>query len=946
MRPCKLTISAFGPYAGVTELDLDRLGSSGLYLITGDTGAGKTTIFDAITFALYGEASGNSREPEMMRSMYADPGTPTYVEMEFLYQGKKYTIRRNPEYLRPKDRGEGMTKQKAEAELIFPDGRLPVTKSRDVTRAVEEMLGLDKQQFTQVAMIAQGDFLKLLLAKTEERSRIFREIFHTKPYQILQEQLKDASGSLRLEYEEVSRSIHQYVQGIQCGENSLYRTQLENAGKKHQVISIGETLEILKQILKEDEEKAADTQGQLEQLEQELEEVNRQLGKVQTIARTRESLVREEARLASWEPEYEKAKTEWEEQQKQKPLLEQLVWQLHEEQSRLKEYDEILKQKRQLELWGKEYYRQKELAEQNKKKVLSLDESIASVKAEIAGMQGADQGYLELRQEWQELEQKKQQLDELLGREKAYRQFREQLQQAQQNYLRQAERSKGLRMDYEQKEKAFLDEQAGILAANLKEGEPCPVCGSRDHPIPAKMTSTVITREELMRARETLQREEEKTGQYSLRAGEWKGKVDSLRSGLEEQRKLVLGAEAEQLFGTEGCSDYGENHPAESCRESEWGLLLERAAKKNDRKRSELAGMLQEKEGQIRRRKKLEAELPKLENRRQEVQQETEKLLREQAALTAQARVLKEQIEKGTASLKYESKEIAEKTIGQLAAQKEEMEQANQKVQEALELGQRAVENGRSAVKILKEQLQQEEEPDGEALRLRQETLLLRKKELSGQKTKLYARINGNQQILESISKQKDTMERVEQKWGWMRALSNTANGNVSGKDKIMLETYIQMTYFDRTLRRANLRLMTMTGGQYELVRKMSAANQKSQSGLELDVIDHYNGTKRSVQTLSGGEAFKASLALALGLSDEIQASAGGICLDTMFVDEGFGSLDEESLNQALRALSDLTEGSRLVGIISHVSELKERIDKQIIVIKERAGGSHARVEI
>ena len=189
-------------------------------------------------------------------------------------------------------------------------------------------------------------------------------------------------------------------------------------------------------------------------------------------------------------------------------------------------------------------------------------------------------------------------------------------------------------------------------------------------------------------------------------------------------------------------------------------------------------------------------------------------------------------------------------------------------------------------------------------------------------------------------------MERVEQKWGWMRALSNTANGNVSGKDKIMLETYIQMTYFDRTLRRATLRLMTMTGGQYELVRKISAANQKSQSGLELDVIDHYNGTKRSVQTLSGGEAFKASLALALGLSDEIQASAGGICLDTMFVDEGFGSLDEESLNQALRALSDLTEGSRLVGIISHVSELKERIDKQIIVIKERAGGSHARVEI
>ena len=247
MRPCKLTISAFGPYAGVTELPLEQLGSCGLYLITGDTGAGKTTIFDAITFALYGEASGSSREPEMLRSMYAEPGTPTFVEMEFLYQGKKYTIRRNPEYLRPKDRGEGMTRQKAEAVLTFPDDRLPLTKSREVTRAVEEMIGLDKQQFTQVAMIAQGDFLRLLLAKTEERSRIFREIFHTKPYQILQEQLKNASGSLRLEYEEVVRSIQQYVQGIRCGENSGSFLLLEHAREKNQSVSIGETVEILKQ---------------------------------------------------------------------------------------------------------------------------------------------------------------------------------------------------------------------------------------------------------------------------------------------------------------------------------------------------------------------------------------------------------------------------------------------------------------------------------------------------------------------------------------------------------------------------------------------------------------------------------------------------------------------------------------------------------------------------
>ena len=984
MRPCKLTISAFGPYAGVTELPLEQLGSCGLYLITGDTGAGKTTIFDAITFALYGEASGSSREPEMLRSMYAEPGTPTFVEMEFLYQGKKYTIRRNPEYLRPKDRGEGMTRQKAEAVLTFPDDRLPLTKSREVTRAVEEMIGLDKQQFTQVAMIAQGDFLRLLLAKTEERSRIFREIFHTKPYQILQEQLKNASGSLRLEYEEVVRSIQQYVQGIRCGENSGSFLLLEHAREKNQSVSIGETVEILKQILLEDRESVVRTDGELELLEQQLEEGNRRLGRLQTMIRARESLEREEKELALREPEYEKAKEEWKELLKEKPLLEKLTLQLHEEKAQLKEYDKILTWRRQLETWEKECQSQKALAAQKKQEGSSLEARMDSVKKEIAGLQGIDQGYLQLHQQWQRLVQKEKQLEELRLQVSELSRMTEKLSQAQRRYLQQAEQERILRREYERKEKAFLDEQAGILAATLEEGEPCPVCGSRNHPAPAGMTATAVTREELKRTKQALQGEEERTGQYSLWAGELKGKADSMRLALEEKMKKLPGgmgeavrgavltgpeasAAGEILDGSEpsagGAGLSGSEAAAGGAglsgleaavggaglggseKAAEWSRILELEAERNHREQTELSRILKEKEKQIKRRRKMESDLPELEKRQQKVQQEVEKILREQAALMAQARILREQTEKGTVALKYESKEEAEKNIRKLTEQKEGLEQAFQKVQKALEQGQRAVENGRSAVKVLKEQLQREPETDGEALKLSQEALLEKKRELSRQKTQLASRVSGNEQILQSIEKQKDAMEQVEKRWSWMRALSNTANGNVPGKDKIMLETYIQMTYFDRTLRRANLRLMTMTGGQYELIRKETAANQKSQSGLELDVIDHYNGTKRSVQTLSGGEAFKASLALALGLSDEIQASAGGIQLDTMFVDEGFGSLDEESLNQALRALSDLTEGNRLVGIISHVSELKERIDRQIIVTKERTGGSHARVE-
>ena len=325
-------------------------------------------------------------------------------------------------------------------------------------------------------------------------------------------------------------------------------------------------------------------------------------------------------------------------------------------------------------------------------------------------------------------------------------------------------------------------------------------------------------------------------------------------------------------------------------------------------------------------------------------QEKQEELRREQAALQAQAGLLDEQIRKGAAALEYESRKIAEEKIQQMAAAKKAMEQNLKEIQAAYEAGKKAVERGRASVKVLKEQLAGEPEEDTDALSARRAELQESRARLNAAHTEISARIAANRQAQTELERQQAQIGELEQRWAWVRALSNTANGNLPGKDKIMLETYIQMACFDRTLMRANIRLMTMTGGQYELARRVEAANQRSQSGLELDVIDHYNGSRRSVQTLSGGEAFKASLSLALGLSDEIQASAGGIQLDTMFVDEGFGSLDEESLNQALRALDDLSEGNRLVGIISHVADLKERIDRQIVVTKDRQGGSRAKI--
>lgn len=938
MRPTKLTMSAFGPYAGVEVLPLEELGDSGLYLITGDTGAGKTTIFDAITFALYGEASGNNREPEMLRSMYAKPLTPTYVEMEFLYRGKPYRIRRNPEYMRPKGRGEGMTRQRAEAELYFPDGRPPVTKTREVTRAVEELLGLNKQQFTQVAMIAQGDFLRLLLAKTEDRSRIFREIFRTKPYQVLQERLKDASGKLRQEYEEAVRSIRQFSQEIRCQETSIYREPLEKVQTAGEWASLAEVLELLERILKQDLIQNEEGLRRQEELEAALEQVNQKIGKQEAFQRGKKQLAFEEEQLKLWEPRYEAALQAWQTAQGRGPEREALALQIHEARGRLREYEEVQvlrKRKEQQQTAAQDLSRK---TEQLQSADMQCSQQIEAVRQELLQLADVDGGYQELLQRRQELEQEKQKLQQWELEQSAYETLERKLSQARQRYLQQAEAAEQLRQEYEARERRFLDQQAGILAQELKEGRPCPVCGSVNHPAPAVFREKAVSKEELDRIKARLSREETSRGELSLAAGELKGRTEAAWSQVRKTGAQIR----EKMRETGGGSV--QDTEGEASLKAEFRRLLLSGLQGNQERMEAAVKAIGQKEQQMRRRQALNDRLPQLEEQRQKLARRRETLLAQQAALRAQIDSLQEQIQEREAKLTYEKKELAQAQIGKLEEKKKALDESCEKAKAAYEMGRSAVENGRKVVEALRNQLGREPEEDLSGLRQRQEALLEERRTVLEKRTNIATRLEVNRRVRQELQRHQEEQKELEEQLAWVRALSNTANGTVPGKDKIMLETYVQMAYFDRILAKANIRLMTMSGGQYELVRRSQASNQRSQSGLELDVLDHYNGTRRSVQTLSGGEAFQASLSMALGLSDEIQSLAGGIQLDTMFVDEGFGSLDEEALNQALKALNGLTEGSRLVGIISHVQELKERIDRQIIVKKGSSGGSRAAV--
>ena len=369
---------------------------------------------------------------------------------------------------------------------------------------------------------------------------------------------------------------------------------------------------------------------------------------------------------------------------------------------------------------------------------------------------------------------------------------------------------------------------------------------------------------------------------------------------------------------------------------------LREETQENSRRMTELQNLIREEMKRKKRKQELDGWIPDQEaallRAEEAVRREQIACAEREAGLTA----LTEQTERLAASLTMGSRREAEEQFNGLSRQKRELERAGEEAEQAYRNVQQEISHERGRIRSLRERLRETPRPDKEKLEADRRGLDERYGGLQDRLTDTRTRLAANGSALRHILQQSDALQETEERWAWVKALSDTANGNLAGREKVMLETWIQTTYFDRIIDRANTRFMVMSGGQYELKRRAEAENNRCQSGLELDVIDHYNGTTRSVKTLSGGESFQASLSLALGLSDEVQSSAGGIRLDTMFVDEGFGSLDEEALRQAVRALSALSEGNRLVGIISHVSELKEKIDRQIVVTKDRAGGSRA----
>lgn len=917
MRPLKITMSAFGPYAGEVTLDMQKLGKSGIYLITGDTGAGKTTVFDAISYALYGEASGNYRENTTLRSKYASADTPTFVELEFEYNNEIYKINRNPEYPRPNKRGEGFTKQSANAELVMPDGSV-ITKIKEVSAKVEEIIGINKNQFSQIAMIAQGDFRKLLNCETNERSKIFRKIFKTEPYHNIEIKLSSLFNELRRNREKEKSGIEQYINQLKCNENDTLSLELERA--KSGDVLIEDVIKLAGEIINKDTLEYTKTQKNIESINEEIEKINSNIKLYENQEATKKAYAKASAKLEELKTKRNECEKAYKSAEAQRERLDDLTRKINLINSKMPKYDELKSLENSINERAQSFEKSNNSLKQKQQEITLLEKEIDEKSKALEEVKGADLLVQKLNVQKEEINKKAETLKELKTEIDRCKTEQKNLKNAQSFAKSALDEYGALENEYNQIYIAFFNEQAGIIADELKDGEPCPVCGSTSHPNLARKSENAPSQADVESAQNLVKKAQEKADKARDTASALKSRFDEIAANVKSAAKKLFGTD-DNVF-----DDYNSNINALK-KEYDCTLALLKTA-------NEKLNLYQ----------KLDKEIPKIQEKQKSLSDEISTLNTQKASDEAFISENTKRVTSIKSELDFESADLAKDKLKEYTNLSNDIQNAIEKSKNAFDDIKSEYDTQKGTKASLENALKEFKEIDLASLNEKSLKLNEYKKDVDETAKSLYSRIENNKSRVDDISKKRDILKGYDDKYVWLKALSETANGDISGKEKITLETFVQMTYFDSIIRKANIRLLTMSDGQYELVRRSDAETLKKNEGLALDVIDHFNGSSRSVSTLSGGESFMASLCLALGLSDEIQSSNGGIKLDTMFVDEGFGSLDGEALDRALSALTSLSQGNRLVGIISHVDALCDRIDNKIVITKDRTIGSNAQI--
>ncbi|MBC8563387.1 AAA family ATPase [Jutongia huaianensis] len=1048
MKPIKLLISAFGPYADeMPEIDFRQFEDKGLFLISGDTGAGKTTIFDAICFALYGTTSGTYRDTKNLRSEYAGEGTDSYVDFYFSHQGKEYHVKRQPAYERPKKRGTGVITENEKA-VFQEQGQSPVEGVKQVNAAVEELLHINDKQFKQIAMIAQGEFWELLNAKTEQRTEILRTIFMTDPYKNIEYKLKDRMNHSFGIKNTAENSVIQYFGDAVAEEEGELSELQERAKGSGSAWNIDEMVELLDRLTDSDKAKYCEKQEVLKSAERDLKACQDTLAMAKTnndfIAR-REVLRKEQKELTDQKAEMEalekrlmrqktatrgvypayttwKSKEQeiqntqeeillkmqglekaqnkaqestkvWETAQKRRPEAEKLqkkADKLQEQKLKYQQRDELLAAQVTL----KQAQREQAQAETElKAQAKELECQIGSWKEQVASQKEKPSELALAQNEKEKLDTLWNNIDDILEEQlPKWEQQQKDLSQKQDIFCVAREKYEEIHTKREAAERILENCRAGILAEHLEEGQKCPVCGSQHHPEPASLPEQFITEEQFKK----LQKQEEERQQQKQAANTEAEKSKTALQGLEVRlREKITGCLEHPLL--DGPVQEGTlEDMIKQLREAE--SFVRRKSQENENTRTALAQIC--------------AELEKTQDLLEKAQgEDTERLknageqlnTRKQETLTAVAEV--EATLKTLAELPFEDWKTAENEVKKAAQaaedilteiseaerQKKEADLAVASLQASLTTQNETLQNQQKLEKIYKEHLEtavREQKfasldemlsyvTEEEAIAGSEETLSGYRQKCSTNHTQLEQaerdaegkayvdmdalneacqekeravqelrrevnvienRININTEKRINIAAQKETMETAGKEYEHCRKLYNLVKGT-TGNGKITLEQYIQAAGFDGIIAAANRRLLPMSDGQYELYRQDSVG-KKSNNFLDLEVLDNYTGHRRPVGNLSGGESFKASLSLALGLSDTVSSNLGGIQMDALFVDEGFGTLDRKSMDNAMDSLTGLSSANKLVGIISHREELMENIPQQIKVKKTKDGSS------
>ncbi|MCM3764248.1 SMC family ATPase [Neobacillus niacini] len=1036
MRPLKLTMQAFGPYAETESIDFTKLGNRTMFVISGKTGSGKTTIFDAITYAIYGKASGEDRNGPELRSQFARDDLLTEVSLDFSLRNKRYCITRSPQQLKKKDKGDGYTQIGAKAELYewSPDGEksLLASKVNDVEEKIKEIMLIDANQFRQILMIPQGEFRKLLTSDSKDKEVILQRLFHTQLYKMVEDKLKEEATQLKKSVEDQVQARNEAIRRIQAVTNEELRGYLEAGSVNDTIImplleieiaGMAEQLEKLKDILNEKSTERDRIKAQLFEAEAILKQL-----------RTKEELKEEEARLGSQEHFFKEVDVQIQRAQraallaKQEELCHRLKRDADQYETNVKAIkEEITKYTAMVETYDaqlqkeqdREGERQAALDEVNRLVNMKDDvysfAALAKETAKTEGLQAAakeKQQQLEKQLEGNEarakvLQAKKEEIEKgkitylenkakldrlqtefdrlekyetLLGR---HREAVGKLQAISGRYENTAAKLADARALVEELEQKWLYGQASLLAANLRDGEACPVCGSEHHPAPATLNDHGLPSEEDLKAakaeavkwekaksadesllyqsqsiektaKEAL--EETLAGIVSLRPGFTeedlsfvKGDVKAKRAGLMqvqsnlEQQIRLFDRVIQQLADME-TEKYNLQNQSQQAAAEATELTIQFTEKKTNLTR--MMNAIPENlrtEAEYERvytasKKHHELLVKQLEEAGKRLQAAKEKLTTETARLIDAEKLLKDkQLELLT------EREVFKTNLSEQGFENYNVYYSSKRTETEIQRLSAELRDYRERLRSVSDRLRELTElladvkvPDVAGLKAELDRIGNEIEGLNHEHTNLFMKKRDNEEIYSQVGRLNESMKVLEERYKLIGHLYEITKGQNSFR--ITFERYVLAAFLDDILREANYRLRKMTSGRYELLRKTDRSKGNAQSGLELLVFDQYTGQERHVKTLSGGESFKASLSLALGLADVVQNYAGGVSLETMFIDEGFGTLDPESLDQAIEALMDIQSSGRLVGIISHVPELKERIDARLEVIAGQTG--------